>query len=119
MAKDFLAVAISGVGVERAFSQGRLVCRYLRNQLLPQTIKRLLVLRQHWGLLKKDRLQEEGERVKVAVADKESYTYRKKDFDVALKADISDDEDRGLTSSDGHDRATGKRSSARATRRKI
>jgi hypothetical protein len=38
MAKDFLSVPISGVGIERVCSQGQLMCPYQRNLLLPDTI---------------------------------------------------------------------------------
>jgi hypothetical protein len=41
MVKDFLSVPISGVGIEQVFSQGRLICHYLRHQLYPKTMKSL------------------------------------------------------------------------------
>ncbi len=118
MAKDFLSVPISGVGVERAFSKGRLVCHYLRNQLYPETIKRLMILRQHWGLAQKDKSHLEGERVKATVADKDSHMYGQKDFDIALRAEISDDDEAVSTQNPVlPTRATTKRS-ARSVRRK-
>jgi hypothetical protein len=116
MAKDFLLVPISGVGVERKFSQGRHVYHYLRNTLFPETIKQLMIICQHWGLLKRDKLSLEGEKVKPTVADKDSHTYGQKDFDTAIKAEISDDDEAG-GSRNQPGRATAKRS-ARAAKKK-
>ncbi len=76
-----------------------------------------MVLRHHWGLLKNDKLQQETERVTPVVADKDSYGYGQKDFDVALKAEISDDEEGSTLSRSLASRATQKRTFARATKR--
>ncbi len=118
MAKDFLSVPVSGVGVEHAFSQGRIICHYLQNQLYSETIKQLMVLRQHWGLQKKEKLGAEGEKKRASSTDKESYTYGKKDFDIALQAQISDNEDGPTISRYTSVRTISKRPSARASKRK-
>jgi hypothetical protein len=52
-----------------------------------------MIFRQHWGLLKKDKLVLGGERVKPTVADKDSSTYGHKAFDIVLKAEISNDDE--------------------------
>ena len=48
MAKDFLAVPLAGVGVERIFSQGRDVIYYRRNRLKGSTIGNIMICKNHW-----------------------------------------------------------------------
>lgn len=43
MARDFLSVAASGVGVERLFNSARDVCSYRRGQLNSSTIEKLML----------------------------------------------------------------------------
>ena len=43
MARDFLAVPASGVGVENIFSTARDVCHYRRNRLAPETIEAIMI----------------------------------------------------------------------------
>ncbi len=78
MAKDFFSLPISGVSVECTCSHSRVVCYYLPNQLSPETIKRLMILCQHWGLPKRDKLFLEEEKVKPTVADKDNLMIDKK-----------------------------------------
>jgi hypothetical protein len=118
MAKDYLAIPISGVGVERCFSRGRLMCPYQRNQLLPETMKRLMILRHHWGLARKEKAVRERDKAKEKGADRESYCYGKKDFSFALKLDISDSETEDLGANEPPAQATTKNSSGRARKRK-
>ncbi len=77
-----------------------------------------MVLRQHWGLHKKGKQGEEGEKKGASSTDKESYTYGKKVFGIALKAQISNDEDGPSISRDTSAQTTSKRPSARASTRK-
>lgn len=44
MARDFLAIPSSGVGVERLFNSARDICHYRRSRLLPDTIHALMLL---------------------------------------------------------------------------
>lgn len=43
MARDYLAIPASGVGVERLFNVARDICTYRRHYLLPQTISDLMM----------------------------------------------------------------------------
>ncbi len=43
MARDFLAIPASGVGVERLFNSARDVCHYRRGRLLPETIHAIMI----------------------------------------------------------------------------
>lgn len=43
IARDFLAVPVSGVGVENLFSAARDVCHYRRNRLAPETIEAIMI----------------------------------------------------------------------------
>ena len=42
MARDFLAMPASGVGVENLFSSARDICHYHRNRLIPETIEAIM-----------------------------------------------------------------------------
>jgi hypothetical protein len=44
MAREFLAIPASGVGVERLFNQARDICTYRRHSLKPETIRLLVML---------------------------------------------------------------------------
>jgi hypothetical protein len=43
MARDFLAIPATGVGVERLFNSARDVCHYRRGRLLPDTIHAIMI----------------------------------------------------------------------------
>jgi uncharacterized protein YdcH (DUF465 family) len=43
MARDFLAIPVSGVGVERLFNTARDICHYRRCRLNPETINALML----------------------------------------------------------------------------
>jgi hypothetical protein len=43
IARDFLAIAASGVGVERLFNSSRDICHYRRSRLAPDTIHAIMV----------------------------------------------------------------------------
>lgn len=43
IARDFLAVPASGVGVENLFSTARDICHYRRNRLAPETIEAIMI----------------------------------------------------------------------------
>jgi hypothetical protein len=45
MARDILAVPISGVGVERTFNMARDVCHYRRGQLGFSTIQKVMIIK--------------------------------------------------------------------------
>ena len=51
MAKDVLVVPIAGVGIERLFNTARNICSYRRYSLNPETIRELMLVRHHDGLL--------------------------------------------------------------------
>ena len=44
MAREFLAIPASGVGVERLFNQARDICTYRRHRLKPETLRLLIML---------------------------------------------------------------------------
>jgi hypothetical protein len=44
MAREFLAIPASGVGVERLFNQARDICTYRRHSLKPETVRLLVML---------------------------------------------------------------------------
>lgn len=44
MAREFLAIPASGVGVERLFNQARDICTYRRHSLKPETLRLLIML---------------------------------------------------------------------------
>ena len=44
MAREFLAIPASGVGVERLFNQARDICTYRRHRLKPETLRLLVML---------------------------------------------------------------------------
>ena len=44
MAREFLAIPASGVGVERLFNQARDICTYRRHSLKPETLRLLVML---------------------------------------------------------------------------
>jgi hypothetical protein len=43
MARDFLAIPATGIGVERLFNSARDVCHYRRGRLLPDTIHAIMI----------------------------------------------------------------------------
>jgi hypothetical protein len=45
MAKDILAVPISGVSVKRLFSTACQICSYMQNRLRPSTIRKMIVVK--------------------------------------------------------------------------
>ena len=47
MAKDILAVPVSGAGVERLFSIAGQICNVRRASLTPETISALMILKYH------------------------------------------------------------------------
>ena len=44
MAREFLAIPASGVGVERLFNQARDICTYRRHRLKLETLRLLVIL---------------------------------------------------------------------------
>jgi hypothetical protein len=95
MAKDILAIPIAGVGVERIFSAARRVCGYQRHWLSPETIRKIMVVRE-WEVER-----ERHDQDMVAVVDIPDSTgdecveptYGDADYEMAEKQDISDDEE--------------------------
>ncbi len=69
MARDFLAIPASGVGVERLFNSSRDVCHYHRSRLLPDTIHAIMLqmctdrfnLKQDYARIAEDVTTEEDE----------------------------------------------------------
>ncbi len=94
MAKDFLAVPISGVGVERLSSSVMQICSYAQNRLKPSTIGNMMVVKHAEGnIARKEKncarlgTEEEGDGGTDNGHDTEG------DYDVAEKQLISDDEE--------------------------
>ncbi len=95
MAKDILAIPIARVGVERIFSAARRVCGYQRHRLSPETIRKIIVVRE-WEMVRERHNQD-----MVAVVDIPDSTgdecveptYGDADYEMAEKQDISDDEE--------------------------
>jgi hypothetical protein len=85
MAKDVLAVPISGVGVERTFSVARQLCTDQRHKLDVQTIRKRLLVRQRERLLTK---QDEAGNHKTRVS-----SYSDADIVIADEQYITDDDD--------------------------
>jgi hypothetical protein len=54
MAKDVLAVAIAGIGVERVFSAARRVCSYQQHQLSRDTMKKVMIVQDWEGFADED-----------------------------------------------------------------
>ena len=105
MARDFLAIPLAGVGVERAFSTGRDVVPYRRNRLNADTISNIMICKTHWreltreldSMAKEDFDCNDGEEDPFDT-DKPLSILRK-DWQVAKDLDISDCEEVGNTSS--------------------
>jgi hypothetical protein len=79
MAKDILAIPISGVGVERIFSITRQICSYQQNRLDADTIKQLMIVRTY------DRLMapEDSDNMLNPTALKEKMGFSKIDYTIA------------------------------------
>jgi hypothetical protein len=90
MAKDFLAIPLAGVGVERIFSQGRDVIHYRRNRLKGSTIGDIMICKNHW----KDLANSEDEE---SNSDKEEDYLKttRRDWLAADESNISDTEEAG------------------------
>jgi hypothetical protein len=90
MAKDVLAVPISGVGVERVFSIARQICTYQRHRLNPETLKMLVIVRQQ----RRHRASADGvDDSDGAKEDTEGkYTFADADYTLAEEQLISDEE---------------------------
>lgn len=100
IARDFLAVPTSGVGVENLFSTARDVCHYRRNRLAPETIEAIMIqMSTDQFELKHDYEFFDDDNKKQEVTELEE------DPDAALNVDyISDEEDLGgLEDDDGAD----------------
>jgi hypothetical protein len=93
MAKDVLAVPVSGVGVERIFSAARQICSYQRNRLGAETIKRLMLVRFAYEMS-----AGAGSQLNVVDSKEEEEVREQKreearaDFSLAALQDIGDDE---------------------------
>ncbi len=95
MAKDILAVPISGVGVERLFSTALQMCCFTRNRLRPSTIQKMMVVKHAEGYIsrkkKKEDVQAVFEREDDGGTDQEDDV--EGDYAVAERQAISDDEE--------------------------
>ncbi|KAB8226787.1 uncharacterized protein BDW43DRAFT_295772 [Aspergillus alliaceus] len=92
MARDFLSVAVSGVGVESLFNTSRDICHYRRSRLDPKTIHGLMIL------LMADRFQlREDCRIEKEEGDNISdiYNYLEQPGDKDHFEYISDSDDSG------------------------
>lgn len=99
MARDFLAVPASGVGVENLFSIARDVCHYRRNRLAPETIEAIMIQ------MSADRFELKREYTFVEDGDNdEQKDVGYVDLDVELDVNyISDEEDLGGFEDDNRD----------------
>lgn len=99
MARDFLAVPASGVGVENLFSTARDVCHYRRNRLAPETIEAIMIQ------MSADRFELKREYIFVEDGDNdEQNDVGYVDFNVELDVNyISDEEDLGGFEDDDRD----------------
>src|SRR5215208_8106522 len=98
MAKDFLAIPIAGVGVERVFSSARDVCTYHRNRLKGTTISDIMICKEDWREILEDdidleKLEEKKQKWAQEAEDREHVRER-----IALSDEEGDDLDSGLDS---------------------
>jgi len=98
MAKDFLAIPIAGVGVERVFSSARDVCTYRRNRLKGTTISDIMICKEDWREILEDdidleKLEEKKRKWAQEAEDREHVRER-----IALSDEEGDDLDSGLDS---------------------
>jgi hypothetical protein len=95
MAKDVLAVAIAGVGVERVFSAARRVCSYQRHRLSRDTMKKVMIVRDRESSAEDDIVGEESNVDQVEQpADVDNIRiFGDADYWMAEEQEISDDED--------------------------
>ncbi len=86
MAKDILAILISGVGVERLFNTAQDICHYQHHQLDAQTIRMLMIFRHYNKLLVDNDIKDADIKANVAIS------IDKVDKQLAKAQHISDDE---------------------------
>ena len=65
MAKDILAMPISGIGVERLFNTARDNCQYCQHSLSTSTIRYLMIVKHHNELLSKTAFEEKSSKNKI------------------------------------------------------
>ena len=91
MARDVLAIPVSGVGVERLFNTARDICHFRRHSLDASTIQKLMHLRHHNKLIAKlDDATGESEMYKELLREIDAI-----DEEIRERAVISDDEGEG------------------------
>jgi hypothetical protein len=77
-----------------------------------------MVLPYYWGMAKEEKVIRGREKAKEKRAEKDSYGYGEKDFNFALKLDISDNNMEATGANDPPAQATTKRFSGRSGKRK-
>jgi hypothetical protein len=94
MAKDILAVPVSGIGVERISSAARQICNYQRNGLKVNTIKRPVMLHfSYESVTPANAPANDGEAEDDSAAQEQKKEKSRADFLIAARQDISDNED--------------------------
>ena len=73
MAKDFHAVPIAGVGVERIFSLAHDIVTYRRNRLKGETISDVLIAKEFWRSYEDQTLAAEEEEFEKEIREDEFY----------------------------------------------
>jgi hypothetical protein len=92
MARDVLAVPISGAGVERFFSAARRICSYQRSLLNAEIIKRLILLRFAYEICRDTMVQFTNDDVDEKEREQQKKVETRADFVLAASLDISDNE---------------------------
>jgi hypothetical protein len=93
MAKDVLAVPISGVGIERLFSTARQICGYVRNRLKPSTFSKMMVVKHAEGYISRKEKNNTGFGKEASTGETaDDYDDTEGDYEVAERLVISEDE---------------------------
>jgi pyruvate/2-oxoacid:ferredoxin oxidoreductase beta subunit len=119
MARDFLAVPIAGVGVERIFSLARDIVTYRRNRLKGVTIADLLIAKEYWRTYEDQALNTEEVKEEVKIREEEFDDRRWADNpDNLAISDAEDDFENSASSENSAEEETEERENARAKKRK-
>jgi hypothetical protein len=119
MARDFLAVPIAGVGVERIFSLARDIVTYRRNRLKGVTIADLLIAKEYWRTYEDQALNTEEVKEEVKIREEEFDDRRWADNpDNLAISDAEDDFENSASSENSAEEETEERENAHAKKRK-
>ena len=97
MARDVLAVSVSGVGVERTFNMARDVCHYRRAKLTSDSVKHVMIIkhrqRAYLSSIYEPTTQEEDPKPDIVEEDhQDDSTERAIEEDIIAQIEDSDDE---------------------------